>query len=232
MGIERRRLLLASLAVFAAGVARADTTDLVVACDPAIAAAVGRAAAAYKARAGVQIRLFPTSPGLIVPQLLRDVQNDLIVANLTVLAQAAAVGLLPSGKRAGPWRNPLVMAGPRGGKSDGPIAVGDPSSGSMVDGPAVLSGFRSPTGKTIGALDTAEVAVLVASGAASAGVMHLSDVRAHPGLEVLATAPDAPIFAAAVTKGARRPNPEGFLTFLTTPEATTILRAAGLDLAL
>jgi hypothetical protein len=53
MSIERRRLLLASLAVFAAGVARADTTDLVVACDPAIVAA------AYKACVGLRVLEIP-----------------------------------------------------------------------------------------------------------------------------------------------------------------------------
>lgn len=227
--VVRRRLLLASLAAFAAGEARAETTDLVVACEPALAFPIGRAAAAYKARVGVQIRLFPTSPGLIVPQLLRDVQNDLIVARLSVLEQASAVGLIPSGKRAGPWRNPLVLAGLRGGKADGPVAVADPSFGAMVYGAAGLVGAGRSDIKTIGALDTPEVAILAISGAASVGVMHLSDARAHPGLEILATAPDAPLFAAAITKGARRPNPDGFLTFLSTPEATAVLRAAGLE---
>ena len=66
-------------------------------------------------------------------------------------------------------------------------------------------------------------------------MLHLTDVRADPRLEVIRPVPadvEPPLlYAAAVTKLASRPNPEAFVTFLGTPEATAILTAAGLEVA-
>jgi molybdate transport system substrate-binding protein len=238
MNIGRRRLFQASMALLPAvlaGQARADTTDLVVACDTAIGSAVRAAAAAFTARSGVQIRLFPTSPGLIVPQIERDVQNDLIVTQLAVLDQAARVDRLASDRRAGPWRNPLVLAAlPGAGATDETIAVTDPSPASMLDGHAVLDRMgRRPTA-VVGAVDTVGVAFLLITGAAQAGLLYLTDARAHQ-FNVLATVPDdvSPpvLLAAAISRNSRRPDPDAFLAFLAGPDATGVLHAAGLESA-
>jgi molybdate transport system substrate-binding protein len=114
-----------------------------------------------------------------------------------------------------------------------PVAATDPTPASNLDGPAVLStaGIRAKT--IVGAIDTDEVLALIAAGAAPVGLLHATDLSADPGLEVVAKVPDevyGPIVcSAAVTRLARRPNPEAFVHFLDTDEAAAILRAHGLE---
>ena len=85
----------------------------------------------------------------------------------------------------------------------------------------------------LGAVDTDEVAVLLISGAAQAGLLHLTDVHADPRLEVIRAVPadiHPPIvYAASVTRGARRPDPQGMVAFLATSEATALLVESGLE---
>jgi molybdate transport system substrate-binding protein len=61
----------------------------------------------------------------------------------------------------------------------------------------------------------------------------MTDVRADARLAAIrpvpAEAQPPPLYAAAVTRLARRPNPEDFVAFLTTKEAGDILAAAGLE---
>lgn len=238
MSIGRRGLVQASTAllplIMTSG-ARADTTDLVVACDTPLGPAIRAAAAVFTARTGVQIRLFPTSPSLIVPQLERDTQNDLIITQQGVLDQAALVGRLASDQRAGPWRNPLVLAAPHGASAtDGPVAVTDPSPASLLDGHAILARMNQHPAQVLGAVDTAGVAFLLATGAAQFGLLYLTDARANQ-FDILGAVPDTvsppAMIAAAVTRNAGRPNPGAFLAFLTTPEATAALHTAGLETA-
>jgi molybdate transport system substrate-binding protein len=238
MNIGRRGLFRASVValpvVWAVG-ARADTTDLVVACDTALGSAVTAVAAAYTARTRIAIRVFPTSPALIVPQLERDTQNDLIVTRSSVLDQAAQAERLQSDRRAGPWRNPLVLAAAPGATTtDGPVAVTDPSPVSMLDGRAVLVSMGRKPAAVIGAVDTAGVAFLLNTGVAKSGLLYLTDAVANR-LQVLARVPDdiAPPLqiGAAITRNAGRPNPDAFLAFLATPDAAAVLRAAGLEAA-
>jgi molybdate transport system substrate-binding protein len=86
----------------------------------------------------------------------------------------------------------------------------------------------------IGALNTSEVASLLLSGTAQAGLLHMTDVRAHPGLAVIRPVPPEiqppPVYAAAVTRLASRPDPQAFVAFLATPEASALLTEAGLEL--
>ena len=56
---------------------------------------------------------FPPVPGLILPQLVRDIQNDIVVTQTAILEQAAQAGVIASAVRA-QWRNPLVIAGLHG----------------------------------------------------------------------------------------------------------------------
>ena len=63
----------------------------------------------------------------------------------------------------------------------------------------------------------------------------MTDVRADERLAVIRPVPaevQPPLlYAASVTRLARRPNPEGFVAFLATKEATDMLTAAGLEVA-
>ena len=78
------------------------TTDLAVTCDTAAAPAVMRRRAGVPERTGVRIRVFPTAPGLVLPQLEREIQNDIIVTQIATIEQAEQAGLVQPGGRSGP----------------------------------------------------------------------------------------------------------------------------------
>ncbi len=236
MEVARRGLLLAvsvCLPVMAMRAARADTTDLAVLCDLTLGPALRAAGAAYDAHAGVRIHVFPTPPGLIVPQLARDVQIDVVVTQPDILDRAVAAGLL-AGPRSGNWADPLVIAEPAGaaGPADGgKFALSELPAASGIDGAAVAAGLGVPTERIASAIDTREVAFLLTSGAARAGLLYRTDVRTDPRLRALRVLADPPpaVFAAAVTKGARRPNPAAFVAFLATSPAVAVLADHGLE---
>jgi Bacterial extracellular solute-binding protein len=116
MAFPRRRLLAVAPPGLAAAFSMSDrafaqtTTDLAVTCDAAAAPAVIAAGSAFRQRTGVRIRVFPTALGLVLPQLEREIQNDIIVTQIATIDQADRAGLVEPGGRVGPWRNRLVTA--------------------------------------------------------------------------------------------------------------------------
>lgn len=214
---------------------RAATTDLAVSCDTTLGPAVRAAGAAFTARTGVRIDVFPTDPGLLLPQLRRQIQNDVLVTSLDRLSEAGADNLLAKAKRAGPWSDRLVIAGLRGGPApaDAPVAIADPSPASDIDAASILARLMLHSAPGLGAIDGNGVVFLLNSGAASLGLLHVSDVRAHPNLMVLRTIADevAPplVCAACVTTLSWRPNPQAFVDFLAGDEATALMAQAGLE---
>ena len=241
MTLQRRTVLrataLAPIAV--ASGARAATTDLVLACDTTLGPAMTDAAKVFAGRSGVQIHVFPTSPGLILPQLAREVQNDIVVTQVDLLRNAVKAGLVEPGADRGHWRNRLVLAAATGHQpaalTDGAVASSDLTPASGLDGPAVLARLGLRPALAMGALDTHEVAFQLVTGAARVGLVYLTDVRADTRLAVLAPVADSAyppiVYAAAVTRLARRPNPDAFVTFLASPEATALLARHGLEAA-
>jgi molybdate transport system substrate-binding protein len=230
--VGRRALPLLALAG-AIAPARADTVDLAVNCDTTLAPALRQAAAAYKARTGIRVFVFATGPGLILPQLVRGIQNDVVVTQTTILDQAVRAGVVASAVRA-QWRNLLVIAGVRGVATvDRTFAAPDPTPASDIDGPALLARLGLTPSRILGAVDTDEVAFLLTTGAAQAGLLHMTDVRANERLAVIRPVPAEAqpplLYAASVTRLARRPNPEEFVAFLAMPEGGAILAAAGLE---
>ena len=195
-----------------------------------MAPALRKVGAAYRARSGVPVFVFPTGPGLILPQLVRDIQNDIVVTQATILRAGRAGRHHRLGGAAAQWRNPLVIAGLHGtATSIGAFAATDPSPASDIDGPAVLARLGiKPTAIVLGAVDTDEVAFLLTTGAAQAGLLHMTDVRADArlGRSFARCRPRCnrrSLYAASVTRLARRPNPEGFVAFLATQEAADML---------
>lgn len=237
-----RRRLLRTVAVLAAigaaSTARAATTDLVVSCDTTLARSLRAVATAFRQRSGVTVHVFSTPPGLILPQLEREVQNDIVVTEVGRLTSATDSGIINAdAARSGMWRNRLVLAARRGARPASidtmPVAATDPTPASNLDGPGVLSTAGMLPKTIVGAIDTDEVLALIASGAAPVGLLHATDLSADPRLEVIAAVPDEAygpiVYSAAVTRLARRPNPEAFVRFLTGGEAAAILRANGLE---
>jgi molybdate transport system substrate-binding protein len=234
----RRRLLQALPAAAILGAATravAATTDLVLACDTTLGPALRAAARVYASTTGVSVNVFATPPGLILPQLQRQVQNDLVMTQPATLAACLQANVVAPGAQRGAWRNPLVVATRRGTAPESrlPIAASDPTPGSDMDGPAILAGLGLGNSPRLGVIDTDTVAALVLNGTAHAGRVHMTDIRAHPGLQIVNRVPPdihPPIaYAVAITKLARRPDPARFLAFLLSPQATAVLADHGLE---
>jgi molybdate transport system substrate-binding protein len=104
-----------------------------------------------------------------------------------------------------------------------------------MDGPAILRHLKLGQRGVWGVIDTDEVAYLLLRGQVEAGLLHMTDIRANPGLEVIATIPDsaAPpiLYSIAVTKLSRRRDPQAFIASLSTPDGAAVLRAASLEVA-
>jgi molybdate transport system substrate-binding protein len=214
--------------------AEANTTDLVLTCDTTLGPAMRQAARRFRAGGGVLVRVFPTGPGLIVPQLERQIQNDLLMTQSALMDQAEREALVAPGASRGAWRNPLVIAARAGGPASGSrLAVSDPLPGSDMDGPVIARALGRAAPDIIGVHDTDAVIFLLLRGDAAQGLLHMTDVRAHPELTVIAPVPElvAPplLYTAAVTKLAWRPNPEAFLNFLVSDQARALLAEQGLE---
>ena len=249
MNIERRHVLRAMPVLPMVAITRpanAATTDLVLNCDTALGPVMTAAAARFRERAGVRVVVFPTPPGLVLPQLSRQIQNDLICVRRPVGEAAVQAGLVAQDGLRGGWRNRLVIAarqeathqgaahqGEAGAALKGRIAVSDATPGSDMDGPAIVHALGLGQAGIAGVIDTDEVAFLLLRGEVEAGLLHMTDIRAHSGLAVLRAVPDEvapPIdYAIAVTKLAARPNPGAFIDFILSAEGQTVMRARGLE---
>jgi len=241
MTLQRRLLLQALPAAPLALVAlpaRAETTDLVLNCDTALAAPMRVAAKRFAALSGVRVRVFTTAPGSVLPQLARAIQNDLVMTSQAGLAAAVGQKLVAPDAPAGLWHNRFVLAGRPGADRSalqGRMAVSDPTQASDHDGPAILQAIGTNPATVLGVIDTDEVAWLLVHNRADAGLLHSTDLAANPSLVLLglvaeAIAP-ASAYAIAVTTLARRPHPEAFVRFLTGPDGSAVLKAQGLEVS-
>ena len=239
MAVTRRRFnqALLSVPVLAiGGEAEAATTDIVLSCDTTLGPPMRAAAALYRQQMGVQVRVFPTGPGLILPQLVHGIQNDVVFTQRSVGIDAMQAGLIGAGALQGGWHNRLVIAAPQGAGSAatrGRIAVSDPTPAADMDGPAIIRALSLEQTAIRGVIDTDEVAFLLARGEADAGLLHMTDIHASAGLEVVQMVPDSvapPIdYTVAVTTLSRRPNPQAFVDFLLSPPGRAALEAQGLE---
>jgi len=232
MPILRRGFLATIPLVAMASVAVADTTDLSLTCDTAAAPAMRRAARTFRDCTGVRVFVHATSPGLIVPQLQRSIQNDILVTTPARLDVAEQASLVKPGGRSATWRNRLVLATARSPAGpQGSLAGPDLTPASDIDGPGILR--RLGMTMTIGVIDTDSVAWLLKTGGARQGLLHQTEVSADETLQATDPVSDAAwppiLYAATVTSLARRPNPQDFVAFLSSPDGVAALRAAGLE---
>lgn len=226
IGIAAATLALAATAAWA------DTTDLVIHCDPPLERPLRDIAAAFLSRNGVALRIFPTPPNGIPELLARDIQNDIVVTGPDGLARIGAMGRLSDLPPSARWRNRLVIAAKRGGNrkpiEQETLAAPDPVWGGGPDGPAVLAAAGLHPGKTLGTYGTGEARTLLLAGEVTYALLYASEL--NDALEEV-PAPGLPALdiAAAINKNASRPNPEAVLKFLASPEAIAILRARKLE---
>jgi len=230
--------LLAAPLLMAAGAAPdAPAGDLALACEPTIAPALTAVARAFRARSGVRVHVHPTAAHLLLPQLRRDVQNDLVMAGAELMDRAMGEGLVPQSVPSPAWRNRLVLVARRGTSraqpGSGPVAVPDAWPGSTLDAPALLAALGLHPERVVGGANTAETAFLVMSGAAATGIVTTTDLRAEPRLEALAQVDDAAygpiLYRIGVSSLARRADPGRFSNYLASPEAAALMTAAGLE---
>lgn len=237
-GIGRRRLLraLPAAAILAAAPrarAASSADELVLACDPTLGPAMRAAATTYEGRTGERVNVFPTGLGLLVPQLERDVQNDIIVTRVSTVDAAVQANVVAPGAARGAWTNHVVLAAVRGAPPmpDRPIAISDPVSD--MDGRSILAQLQLMPTKVLGVIDTDTVVAVVLNGTARAGLLHMTDLRAHPELEVIRDVSNdiqPPIaYTAAVTRLASRPDPDAFIDYLLTSRASAMLASLGLE---
>ena len=233
--------LLAAARPAAAANGRSDIPDVAISCDATLRPAVRRVGALFTARTRAPVHLFSAAPPLMLAQIERETQTDLLITLTQALDEGARRGLLMPGMRVDGWRNGLVIAARQGSGTDlakllgaGRFAVTDPTIAATFDGAAVLArmGLSPPM---LGAANTGEVAFLLTSGAARLGLLQRTDVVADPALIGVAAVPDAAyapiIYGAAAAVTSYSPNTRAFLDFLRTPRAREQLRAAGLDSA-
>ncbi len=212
------------------------TTDLAVTCDAAAGPAVSAAGTAWRTRTGVRVRVFPTSPGLVLPQLVRTIQNDLIITQIVTIDQAEKAGVVQRGGRVGLWRNRLVVAAakqPAG--TEGSFVVPDPSPGSDIDGGVIVRRLGTVPAKVFGVIDTGAVAWTLIHGGARHGLLHQTEVAADDRLVAVSTVPDEAwppiLYSATVTKLASRGDPAAFVAFLGSGDGQAVLLGAGLEAA-
>ena len=103
-----------------------------------------------------------------------------------------------------------------------PFAATDPSPASDIDGPAVLTRLGLQPARVLGAVDTDEVAFLltIRCGAGRAAAHDRCPRRRRAWRSSVRCRPEIQpplVYAASVTRLARRPNPQDFVAFLATP---------------
>ena len=230
---------------------RAAIPDVVVYCDSTLVPAMRDLGRLFTARTRAPVFVFTAPPTLMLAQIDRETQNDVLVTTDAAMQEGIRQKLIRGETRAGAWRNSLAIAG-RADQTKSPVAAdaaaikalldsgrfaaSDPTGPFTLDGPAVLDRLGlSPLleGRMLGAPDTTQAAFLVTSGAARLGLLHLTDIRADGRLAVAATVPErayAPIvYTAAVSVVALSPNSQAFVTFLSDPEAAKCWQADGLE---
>jgi molybdate transport system substrate-binding protein len=212
--------------------------DLGIFCDPTLRPVVTKICDLWCEKTGVPARVLCAPGGLMIAQLVRNARNDVVITRTDSMAAAAAQGQIKPETRANLWRGPLVLAVRAGTSSadpktlKGPIAATDPTAAAAFDGRAVLADLGISPDHIIGAANTGDVADLVKTGAAQAGLVYATDVAADPALAVGAALQTAPAsFAAAQSRNVQSWRAADFLTFLATPEAAAAARAGGLEIA-
>ena len=236
--IPRRMALAAPLLVLSGTGVQATDEHYPMQCDPSLVAALRAASALFLRRTGINVHILPTSPGLLVALLTHEVQHDLLMSQTAIVERTTAAGFAsPQGPKQR-FAGRLVLATLADAPpatlatalSSGTVAITDPRPGASRDDLAVLAAIGLTPAKVVGALDSTEVAFLVATGAAGAGLMLLSDVRSNPALKIARDIEGASVsYVAATTRTPRRPGAEAFVTFLGGEDGADIMRHFGLE---
>jgi len=197
-------------------------------CDPTLAPVVRQVGA----QAGYQVAVLSAPGPLMVQQILRHTRNDVLFTTASAMDQAQALELVVPATRVDGFSSPLVVAalqGWSGALGNARVAVTDATVESAgLDGRVALRAAGISAGAIQGAANTGDVAFLVTTGAADAGLIYLTDVQADTRLKRIATLPGpGQAYALAVNAHAISPNAQAFVNLLRASDAT--LKAGGIS---
>jgi molybdate transport system substrate-binding protein len=214
--------------------AQAAAPDVIVYGDATLAHALYDVGARFTATTGVPVHVFSAPPTVILAQLRHAVWNDVMMTGAFWMDQAEQAGVIEKGTRTGTWRTTLVLARASNvTPTNDMFALTDPTPAASIDGPAVLTALGLRPAHVQGVANTATVAFMLDTGAASQGLLHLTDVRADPKLSVAGPVADTAyppiVYAAAISTLTHSPNAHAFLDYLHSPAATEVLRADGVE---
>jgi molybdate transport system substrate-binding protein len=242
--------LLGALALSAVAALPAEARDLVVYAEPTLKPVLTSLGALWRARGNGRVHVFVAPTDLSFEQIARDARCDVIFAldgaatdaaeerelfdadskvvafanSLVLVVRAASAPARPADLRA-------IVAGKR-------LAIANPDRD--VAGSYGVAALRAagitvdPAGRdVVVAENAAGVLQMLADGKADLGVVYASDAAANPQFNVLARfdrASYSPIvyIAAQAAHADDDSDGEGFIDFLSTPEAKAAVAAAGL----
>ncbi len=247
MFLKRRDLAPAILALVPTIAMAAPSTapDVVVYCDRALRRTMEATGRLFTARTAAPVRVFCAAPPLMLAQIERITQNDVLVTLDAMMDEAARRKLIQPETRIPLGANRLILAGQatRGTPASdpaviaqvigkGPLAAPDPTHATTIDTQAVLAsiGLAPAPFPLVGAIDTETVAALTRRGDVPLGLMYRTEAGPGSGLTVAALLPEAPRpYAAAVSVVTRSPNASAFMEFLRSREAAASLAGSGLE---
>jgi molybdate transport system substrate-binding protein len=241
-------VVVASL-VFCSFSLSAQARDLVVYGEPTLKPVLTTLGALWRAQGNSRVHVFVAPTDLSFEQIARETRCDVIFALAGPVTDAAEEReLFDADSKIVAFGNSLVLVArqtaPTGGTDVQAMVAGKrlaiANPGRDVAGSYGVVALRAagvaldPAGKNLlVAENAAGVLQMLADGNADVGVVYASDAAANPGFKVLArfdTASHPPIVyvAAQAAHADDDSDSEGFLDFLTTPEAKAAIVAAGL----
>jgi molybdate transport system substrate-binding protein len=227
----------------------AQARDLVVYGEPTLKPVLTTLGALWRAQGNSRVHVFVAPTDLSFEQIARETRCDVIFALAGPVTDAAEEReLFDADSKIVAFGNSLVLVArqtaPTGGTDVQAMVAGKrlaiANPGRDVAGSYGVVALRAagvaldPAGKNLlVAENAAGVLQMLADGNADVGVVYASDAAANPGFKVLArfdTASHPPIVyvAAQAAHADDDSDSEGFLDFLTTPEAKAAIVAAGL----
>jgi len=222
--------------------------DVVVLCEPTLLHALTDIGAIFRQETGVPVRLFTSPTPALLEQVRHGARSDILIGEGDPAASAAIEGHLVKAETLQHlWRNRLVIAAATAKSSPTPVlaALAGKAPIAIVDPWAAVAGaegkkalealgvWDAVSSKSIGVVDTADAAYLLAHGKVQWALVYATDVAAHPSLTLAEQLPPAsyqPIdYWGVETARALSPNADRFLTFLRGAEAQARIRNDGLE---
>jgi molybdate transport system substrate-binding protein len=227
----------------------AHARDLVVYGEPTLKPALTTLGALWRAQGNSRVHVFFAPTDLSFEQIARETRCDVIFALAGPVTDAAEKReLFDPDSKIDAFRNSLVLVGREAGPGSATdvraiivgkrLAIANPDRD--VAGSYGLQALRAagvavdPAGKDVSVAESAAgVLQFLIDGNADVGIVYASDAAGNPQFNVLAlldpaTHPAIAYVAAQTAHADDDSDSEGFLEFLTTPEAKAVIAAAGL----